>query len=184
MAKAAGGWIRQGWSSSRARSKINFGKKLKQKTTPTYESNKTNELSIELAHSLSIEAFAPIDPKTAQDEMPVEKYAAVLERLKPTFIHHPRAKQLIPSLLKELGCDIKKTYFDVPRLRTSTSDNYLTTGIACAFHPHRDTWYSAPQCQLNWWIPVYEITPGLRAFPNTRLPSTRSKPWLTASARN
>jgi ectoine hydroxylase-related dioxygenase (phytanoyl-CoA dioxygenase family) len=54
---------------------------------------------------------------------------------------------------------MKTTYFDVPRLRTSTSDNYLTTGIAYAFHPHRDTWYSAPQCQINWWIPVYDITP-------------------------
>ncbi|HKN87049.1 MAG TPA: hypothetical protein VJV04_09335, partial [Nitrospiraceae bacterium] len=21
----------------------------------------------------------------------------------------------------------------------------------------RDTWYSAPMCQLNWWIPIYEI---------------------------
>jgi len=112
-----------------------------------------------LAHSLSVEAFAPIDPKNAQHELTVEKYAAILEGLKPKFIHHPRAKQLIPSLLKELGCDLKKTYFDVPRLRTSTSNNYLTTGIAYAFHPHRDTWYSAPQCQINWWIPVYDITP-------------------------
>lgn len=25
------------------------------------------------------------------------------------------------------------------------------------WHPHRDTWYSAPQCQLNWWIPIYDI---------------------------
>jgi Phytanoyl-CoA dioxygenase (PhyH) len=113
----------------------------------------------ELAHSLSVEAFAPMTPRNAQHEMPVEKYAAILEMLKPKFIHDPRAKQLIPSLLKELGCDTKKTYFDVPRLRTSTSDNYLTSGIAYAFHPHRDTWYSAPQCQINWWLPVYEITP-------------------------
>ena len=113
----------------------------------------------QLAHSLSVEAFAPTDPKTAQKELPVEKYAAILEGLKPKFIHHPQAKNLIPKLLKELGCDARKTYFDVPRLRTSTSDNYLTTGIAYAFHPHRDTWYSAPQCQLNWWIPVYDITP-------------------------
>jgi hypothetical protein len=113
----------------------------------------------QLAHSLSVEAFAPIAPKNAQHELPVEKYASILESLKPKFIHHPRAKQLIPSLLKELGCDLKKTYFDVPRLRTSTSNNYLTTGIAYAFHPHRDTWYSAPQCQINWWIPVYDITP-------------------------
>jgi hypothetical protein len=40
--------------------------------------------------------------------------------------------------------------FDMPRLRSSTSDNYLTTGIAYEWHPHRDTWYSAPQCQINW----------------------------------
>ncbi len=112
-----------------------------------------------MAHALSLEAFAPLDPKKAQHELPVEKYAAVLQNLKPMFIHHPRAKELIPVLLKELGCDMAKTYFDVPRLRTSTSDNYLTTGIAYAFHPHRDTWYSAPQCQINWWMPVYDITP-------------------------
>jgi hypothetical protein len=47
----------------------------------------------------------------------------------------------------------------VPRLRTSTSDEYLTSGISYAFHPHRDTWYSAPLCQVNWWMPVYEIVP-------------------------
>jgi hypothetical protein len=35
--------------------------------------------------------------------------------------------------------------------------DYLTSGIAYAFHPHRDTWYSAPFCQLNWWLPIYEI---------------------------
>jgi hypothetical protein len=113
----------------------------------------------ELAHSLSVEAFAPLEPKKAQHELPVEQYAAILEKLKPKFIHHARAKEIIPNLLKELGCDRQKTFFDVPRLRTSTSDRYLTSGIAYAFHPHRDTWYSAPQCQINWWIPVYEITP-------------------------
>ncbi len=24
-------------------------------------------------------------------------------------------------------------------------------------HPHRDTWFSAPPCQLNWWLPVFDI---------------------------
>jgi hypothetical protein len=78
--------------------------------------------------------------------------------LKPLFIHHPRSKELVMAVLCELGCDPIKTYFDVPRLRSSTSNDYLTTGIAYAFHPHRDTWYSAPPCQLNWWLPVYDIT--------------------------
>src|SRR6266481_825258 len=32
-----------------------------------------------------------------------------------------------------------------------------TSGLAYAFHPHRDTWYSAPQCPLNRRLPVYDI---------------------------
>jgi hypothetical protein len=113
----------------------------------------------QFAQQLSAEAFAPFDPNKAQFEMLPEKYSAILEILKPKFIHHPTSKQLIQRLLEELGCDLTKTYFDVPRLRTATSDNYLTSGLAYAFHPHRDTWYSAPQCQINWWIPVYDIVP-------------------------
>ena len=35
--------------------------------------------------------------------------------------------------------------------------DYLNAGLALQFHPHRDTWFSAPQQQLNWWLPVYEI---------------------------
>jgi hypothetical protein len=84
---------------------------------------------------------------------------AVLAELKPRFIHHPKSKELIRDLLADLGCDLAETYFDVPRLRTATHGGYLTSGIAYAFHPHRDTWYSAPFSQINFWLPVYEIAP-------------------------
>jgi hypothetical protein len=110
-----------------------------------------------LARELSEEAFAPHDPTVAQASMSAERYVEILAELKPTFIHHPRAKELIASLLSELGCDLEKTYFDVPRLRTMAHGEYLNAGLALQFHPHRDTWFSAPQQQLNWWIPVYEI---------------------------
>ncbi len=111
----------------------------------------------ELARSMLAEAFAPHDPQTAQFDMPVDQYAAILAELKPAFIHHPACKAAIARMLDEHGCDVDAVYFDVPRLRSSTSDGYLTTGIAYAFHPHRDTWYSAPPCQINWWLPVYDV---------------------------
>jgi hypothetical protein len=111
------------------------------------------------AREMCQQAFAPYDPREAQHHMEVERFAAVLAELKPRFIHHPTSKRLIQSLLVEMGCDSAKTYFDVPRLRTSTSNDYLSSGISYAFHPHRDTWYSAPFCQVNWWIPVYEVVP-------------------------
>lgn len=101
--------------------------------------------------------FGGRDPQTAQYEMDVRDYAALLAELKPAFIHHDESKRLIRQLLRDFGCSPDDTYFDVPRLRTSTSDGYLTTGIAFAFHPHRDTWYSAPMCQINWWMPVFPM---------------------------
>lgn len=112
---------------------------------------------VEFARELIREAFAPLDPQTAQHELPVERFAEILGELKPRFIHHVESKRHLKAILAELGCDEQQTYFDVPRLRSSTSEQYLTTGIAYAWHPHRDTWYSAPHCQLNWWLPVYEI---------------------------
>lgn len=112
---------------------------------------------VQHAMAMVEEGFGDLDPQTAQHEMAVEDYAKLLADLKPRFIHHPRSKELIAALLVDMGCDPEKTYFDVPRLRTSTSDGYLTTGIAYAFHPHRDCWYSAPFCQQNWWMPVYPV---------------------------
>jgi hypothetical protein len=109
------------------------------------------------AREMVSEAFHPHDPETAQNHFPVERYAAILADIKPKFIHHPRSKEFLQGILRELGCDMAKTYFDVPRMRTATSDDYLTSGIAYAFHPHRDTWYSAPFCQINWWMPIYPI---------------------------
>ncbi len=111
----------------------------------------------QLAQEMAAEAFAPHDPTLAQREMPVEQYVEILAKLKPAFIHHPDAKRHIQAILAEFGCDQEETYFDVPRLRTVTSDGYLTSGLGYAFKPHRDTWYSPPMCQLNWWLPVFDI---------------------------
>ncbi|MBD1843374.1 hypothetical protein H6F89_08160 [Cyanobacteria bacterium FACHB-63] len=114
---------------------------------------------VEFAREMIEAAFAPLDPQVAQHELPVEEFAAILAKLKPAFIHHPKSKAFVGQMLTELGCDPTKTYFDVPRMRTSTSHSYLTSGISYAFHPHRDTWYSAAPCQLNWWFPIYDVEP-------------------------
>jgi hypothetical protein len=124
-----------------------------------YSPTPSSRAFVEFAQEMIADAFRNLDPETAQFQMPVEEYAARLAVLKPKFIHDSRSKQCIRGILAELGCDMERTYFDVPRMRTATSDNYLTSGIAYAFHPHRDTWYSAPMFQINWWIPIYQIVP-------------------------
>jgi Phytanoyl-CoA dioxygenase (PhyH) len=110
---------------------------------------------IEFARKMIEDAFGSKDPITAQYDISVEEYVGVVAPLKPAFIHHPETMNLLRSVVQELGCDLDETYVDVPRLRMVTSDAYLTSGVGYAHHLHRDTWYSAPMAQLNWWIPIY-----------------------------
>jgi hypothetical protein len=105
-----------------------------------------------------IAAFEPYDPRTIDRHLSMEECAGILTSLKPRFIHHPECKRLLPEIIEAVGADRSTTYFDVPRLRSAYPTNYLTSGIAYAFYPHRDTWYSAPMCQLNWWIPIFTLS--------------------------
>ena len=123
----------------------------------TFSARPSSTAFTEFARQMIEEAFGPLDPLTAQYEMSVEKFVEIFAPLKPKFIHHPESKRLIKEMLADFGCDPETTYRYVPRLRAVTSDGYLTSGVGYAHHPHRDTWYSAPQCQINWWLPIYEI---------------------------
>jgi hypothetical protein len=112
---------------------------------------------IDHARDMIETAFGDIDPATAQYEMSVERYVEICAPLKPAFIHNDKTKELLRNVVEDFGCDLEQTFVDVPRLRMVTSDGYLTSGVGYAHHAHRDTWYSAPMAQLNWWLPIYDI---------------------------
>ena len=75
---------------------------------------------------------------------------AIDEMASPDAVGHGQAQHDTDIGLKEF-----RTF--AVGLRTAFPGDYLKSGIAYAFHPHRDTWYSAPFCQINWWMPVYAI---------------------------
>lgn len=131
--------------------------KLYQGDLFVYSPNPSTHALCAFARTLTEAAFGNLHPTVAQHHLPPAEYERILNDLKPRFINHPYAKQLIHNILQERGFDVDKTYFDVPRMRTATSHGYLTTGIAYSFDPHRDTWFSAPLSQLNWWLPLYDI---------------------------
>ncbi len=124
-----------------------------------FSATSASQALIDLARRLLEEAFAPLDPRTVHRHKTPEEVAGILSVLKPKFIHHPACKEIIPALMREHGVDLDRLYFDVPRLRSAYPSHFLSSGIAYAFHPHRDTWYSAPMCQLNWWLPIYALEP-------------------------
>jgi hypothetical protein len=113
---------------------------------------------VDLAWQMIEEAFNGTDPLKAHEELPVEEYVDILGRLKTRFTHSPASKELLRGVLEDLGADVMRTYFDVPKLRVVPPGWYLTSGLGYNYTPHRDVWYSAPPCQNNWWAPVRGVT--------------------------
>nr|WP_281719744.1 hypothetical protein [Nitrosomonas nitrosa] len=92
-----------------------------------YSPKKSTLVFIEFARTLIKEAFHSYDPEIAQRHLSIEQYADLLSRLKQSFIYCSESKALMRNIFDEMGCDLEKTYFDVPKIRSSTGGNYSTT---------------------------------------------------------
>ena len=105
------------------------------------------------------ELFRPHDPEFAHEYFDPAIMAKMLGAWKPAFIHSERSNKLVREIIQQAGFAAGHTHYDVPKPRTSFPVGHLTTGVAFAFPWHRDTWYSAPAQQINWWLPVYAARP-------------------------
>tara|TARA_B100000963_G_C22577619_1_gene649256 strand:- start:284 stop:1123 length:840 start_codon:yes stop_codon:yes gene_type:complete len=60
--------------------------------------------------------------------------------------------------LKDLDFEIHDTYCDQMTIRFSPSINEDAKGLLKPVKPHRDTWASNFQHQINWWIPLHSLS--------------------------
>ena len=111
----------------------------------------------DFARSVITKHFGRRNPLRAQHEISVEEFVATIGPLKTDFTNQLRTKELVRDVLRESGCDLEHTVFDVPRVRIVSSDDYLSSGVGYAYKAHRDTWYAAPQSQVNWWASLYDL---------------------------
>ena len=105
-----------------------------------------------------VKLFDPYHPEEAHLHIEPDEMAKLLGRWKPSFIHSDEANELVRQIIVQAGFDPTETHYDVPKPRTSFPQGHLTTGIAFAFPWHRDTWYSAPSQQINWWMAIYPVS--------------------------
>lgn len=110
------------------------------------------------AQEMARTALAPLDPERAQFDLSVEDFVTKVGPLKSTFTNALRTKELVRDVLVSFGIDVSTTYFDVPRLRVVPHGGYLSAGVSYAYKAHRDIWYSSPNAQVNWWMPVFDVT--------------------------
>jgi hypothetical protein len=67
------------------------------------------------------------------------------------------ARQMIAPLISPLFN--AGSAFDVLRLRCSAHNGHLNPAAAQSYSAHRDTWFANPQAQINFWLPLTDVTP-------------------------
>jgi ectoine hydroxylase-related dioxygenase (phytanoyl-CoA dioxygenase family) len=100
--------------------------------------------------TLNLQAPVSLSPSTFQ---------SAVTRLRKLAGRDPAALAALTELLAAFGCDLRRTYRH--RLYLRVVPPVGESGPAQpAFHaaPHRDVWLSAPQCQINWWMPISELS--------------------------
>lgn len=113
----------------------------------------TQELAAVVGEILE-RAFGP-DPVAAQQRMSEAEFVACFRRAVRQL--GPVGLQLACAVVKDLGCDPATTFLRAPSLSASTGQGFLAHGLGIPHNPHRDTWFAAAACQLNWWLPLFDL---------------------------
>lgn len=105
-------------------------------------------------------AFGCDAPAEAQFSMASEDWHSRAVRLRADYKRDPRAAELMRRLLVHFGLDVTRTAADVLNLRAQPHDDRPGLDPRHTLGAHRDTWASNVYQQINWWLPIYPITPG------------------------
>ncbi len=98
------------------------------------------------------------DPKNFEHTISNEEFHFRTSKLKTIFSKSSKTKTLVRIILEELNFKITTSYFDLVRLRCITSYAHRVKAAKPAFAVHRDTWYANPETQINFWIPLFDVS--------------------------
>ncbi|MCB9765434.1 MAG: hypothetical protein H6739_37010 [Alphaproteobacteria bacterium] len=113
-----------------------------------------------------VEAALGPDPRRVHERLTTP---ALLDRLAEAraALRAEPFRGLVHAVMRAAGQAPEACAVDLLRLRAVTPGGWRAPGAAVAWSVHRDTWYANPRAQLNWWIPLHDVSArdGLRFLP-------------------
>lgn len=102
-------------------------------------------------------AFPEGDPRQLHKLLSNAEFLERLHDLRLEVRRDPVLRRLLLRLFASLGLPTHELYCDVPRLRAVPHNGHANESARAVHFLHRDPWYANPQCQWNWWFPVFDI---------------------------
>jgi hypothetical protein len=118
-----------------------------------------NDLLLKIVEEINFElkAILGASPRTAQFEISDDDFFKRIGILRKLFYTDAKYLKYVGEILQNFQWSTNQTVFDPMRLRTVQHNGHLNEAAKAIYHTHRDTWYSNPQCQITWWIPLHDV---------------------------
>jgi hypothetical protein len=95
--------------------------------------------------------------REAQFRLSGEDFFRCVGRLRKVLYLEGRFHEAVRALMAEIGFAPPENAFDPLRLRVITHAGRDNPKAAPIYYTHRDTWYSNPQAQVSWWLPLHDV---------------------------
>ena len=110
----------------------------------------------DLAHTI-VEQMLGDNPQWAQQRLSETEFTTLFRAAARNFSRQRRSMEVVSRLVEDFGCDPAATFIGQVSLSATTGHGFLPHGIGTPQHPHRDTWFAASPCQINWRCPLYTL---------------------------
>ena len=100
------------------------------------------------------------DSTTIQTRLNEADYLRLMGKAQHEFRSGSESKQLFFKALTQIGVDPESTYWDHFPLRAVPCGGTHKGGRCEEVGVHRDSWGANINAQLNWWAPIYPLSPG------------------------
>lgn len=94
----------------------------------------------------------------AQFQVDATQHYERVSRVRTRLVKESDSLDLLFKLLAGLGFDRKEHAVDPARLRAVLHNGHENPLAVSAYVAHRDTWYASPQSQINFWMPLFDVT--------------------------
>ena len=140
-------------SNAEVRAGIYSGKVFRIAATPA-------SLSLVAAVEAALAAEFPGETphRKLQFELPGDELFKRIGKLRAALLTDATIRERLFALLREQGFAATDNAVDLVRLRAVTHLGHENPLAAPAYTAHRDTWYANSQAQVNWWIPLHDVT--------------------------
>ena len=142
-------------ANDKLRQSIYEGAILRRPATPA-----TRRLVSFVVAQLDNEFGTAVPHKLLQFSLPPDELYQRIGKVRRAVFASDEMRSLVRAVMSEHGFSPEANALDSARLRAVTDRGHENPLAAAAYTAHRDTWYGNPQAQINWWIPLCDVSEG------------------------